>query len=154
MPEDGLQRDYTYNQQAQGDQRRQQLPPPETQVEFLKFVVDPSTKNQYTHITKDLAISYADMTQIGYVHLNLQLLHLITFIEINHGVYKQEGDKYTMLKAPDMDPARHVILQDIYAYLQLLRSNGGFERIQEGTQTVRQHQTFNDTTKKGWGFIK
>lgn len=144
-------REYIYQQPQQQPQR---VIPPENQVEFLKFVLDPTTRAQYTHITKDLAVSNADAPEIAYLHVNLQLLHLVDFVEIGHGKYKKVANtenSFKMLKEPDLDPTRHVILKDIYSYLQLLRSKGGFERQIEATQILKQFSSIKEEPlRKGW----
>lgn len=129
------------------------IPRPENSVEFLKFVLDPEIRKQYTHITKDLAISNADHNEIAYLQINLQLLHLIDFIEVEKTHYKKvKGtNQYTIDKEADLDPTKHVILKDIYCYLQLLRSKLGFERQLEATQILKQFSTLREEQqKKGW----
>lgn len=137
------------NQQGQ---QRQNLPAQNT-VEFLQFVLDPQMRGEYTHITKDLATSNADFNEIKYIDLNLKLLHLIDYIELKKTTYKfsEKGNAWVLDKEGDLAPIKHIILKDIYSFLQLLRSKNGFERTIEATQIFRQQSSFQDQTgKKGW----
>jgi hypothetical protein len=123
---------------------------PETQIEFLKYIVSPQLAEQYLHITKDLAVSNVDLEEIAYVQINLQLLHLIDYIEVNKREYTGAGKAAVMSREGDLDGVRHVILKDIFGYLTLLRSKGGFERLTEATQIVKQHQTLREEKPKAW----
>ena len=140
-------------QYIQQQQNRQVMLPSQS-LEFLQFILSPDTKEAYEHINKDLATSNADAREINYVQLNLQLLHLINYIEVKktqYGVHK-ETNSLVIVKEGDMAKLKHIILQDIYSYLQLLRSKGGFERLAETTSINKQEATYKEELpkKRGW----
>ena len=140
-------------QNIQQPQNRQIMLPSQS-LEFLQFILSPDTKESYEHINKDLATSNADAREINYVQLNLQLLHLINYIEVKknqYGVHK-ETNRLVLVHEGDMGKLKHVILQDIYSYLQLLRSKGGFERMAETTQINKQEATYKEDIqpKRKW----
>ena len=109
------------------------LPPTENMVELTKFILDPESRKLYKHITKDLAVSNLNQEEITYINLNLQLLHMIHYIEDTKG---------------DFEQLKHVILQDVYSYLQLLRSKGGFERLAEITKKLESKQRYEEQRNK------
>jgi len=110
------------------------LPPTDNQAELTKFVLDPEARKMYKHITKDLAISHLDRDEINYININLQLLHMITYIEENEG---------------DLESVKEVILQDIFSYVQVLRSKKGFERLAEITKKSESKAELSETKQKG-----
>jgi len=109
------------------------LPPTDNQAELTKFILDPEARKLYEHITKDFALSNLNREEIDYINLNLQLLHLIIYIEEDKGELKQ---------------LQTVILQDICSYLQVLRSKDGFERLAEITKKVESKQKYEERREK------
>lgn len=114
------------------------LPPTDNQAELTKFILDPEARKLYEHITKDFAVSNLDIAQIEFINNNLQLLHLIIYIEENPG---------------DLKELQKVILQDINGYLQVSRSKEGFERLAEITKKMESKQKYEEqrNRNKFWG---
>ena len=110
------------------------LPPTDNQAELTKFVLDPEARKLYKHITKDLAISHLDREEINFINLNLQLLHMIMYVE------EVEGD---------LENVKKVILQDVFSYVQVLRSKGGFERMAEITKKTESKAELSESKQKG-----
>lgn len=157
MTEEPMQPEQAYNvpmQYIQQQQPNKQVMLPSQSLEFLQFVLNPDTKESYEHINKDLATSNANSEEINYVQLNLQLLHLISYIEVKRTEYgiHQQTQRIVITKEGDMAKLKHIILQDIYAYLQLLRSKNGFERLAETTQINKQEATYKEElpSKRKW----
>jgi hypothetical protein len=112
------------------------LPPTDNQAELTKFILDPEARKLYEHITKDFAVTNLNEEEMNYINLNLQLFHLIKYTEEEKGDFKQLG---------------HVILQDIYSFLQVSRSKDGFERMAEITKKMDTKQKYTeDKVKKGF----
>lgn len=112
------------------------LPPTDNPTEFTKFVLDPQARELYKHITKDLAVSNLDNSEMEYVNANLRLLHMVIYIEEKLG---------------DLEDLKHVILQDIYSFMQVTRSKGGFERLAEITKAMKSYQQYTENKeKKRW----
>ena len=113
------------------------LPPTDNQAELTKFVLDPEARKLYKWITKDLAISHLERDEINYINLNLQLLHMLIYAEETLG---------------DFEPIKEVILQDVFSYVQVLRSKKGFERLAEITKKMESKQELSETRPKGRWF--
>lgn len=109
------------------------LPMTDNPTELTKFIVDPEARKRYDHITKDMAVSNLDRAEIEWININLRLLHMISYVE--------ENEK-------DLDPIRNVILQDVFSFLQVLRSKGGFERKAEISKVMKSFHEQEDKTKK------
>jgi len=113
------------------------LPPTDSPSELTKFILDPEARQLYKHITKDLAISHLDRFEINYINLNLQLLHLIKYVEEEKG---------------DLQMLQENILQDIFSFVQVLRSKGGFERLAEITKKMETKQNYEEKRNTGRWF--
>ena len=112
------------------------LPSTDTPAELTKFIVDPDARKLYKHITKDLAVSNLDKGQMEYVNANLRLLHMVSYVEEAKG---------------DLKDLQEVILQDVFSFMQVSRSKGGFERLAEITKTQKTYAEYKQKNdRKGW----
>ncbi len=116
------------------------LPPGETSVDLMKLILMPSEiqNKELSHITKDLAITTLDKREIYYLNKNLQLIHLLQYIE------EQTGWNLR-------DLVTKIINADIKGYSQITRSKGGFERLAEISKHIKAWQSVTqEEKKKGW----
>jgi len=114
------------------------LPTTDNSVELTKFVLDPQARQRFEHITKDLATTNLNNEEIAYIDINLRLLHMISYVKDDP-------------KSIDLLDIQDVILQDIYTFLQVTRSKGGFERIAEISKQLKTYQKYEENKeKKGW----
>lgn len=114
----------------------QGLPPTDNPTELTKFIVDPEARIRFEHITKDLATTNLNESEIAYIDINFRLLHMISYVEETLG---------------DLDDIKRVILQDVYTFLQITRSKGGFERLAEITKAMKTYQKYEEQKgKQGW----
>lgn len=112
------------------------LPPTETGVELTKFILNPQNTKEFMHITKDLAVSTLDVNEIQYVNTNLNLIHLLNYIQ---GVTKW-----------DLMDLKVIIEADIKGFVQVTRSKGGFERLAEITKALKQYNQFEEKKDRRW----
>jgi hypothetical protein len=126
-----------YNEQEfEKAEREMGLPPTETSVELMKYILDPKTKNRFRHLTKDLAVTNFDKSEIQYCSINLQLMHLLTYI--------------SEITGWELEDLKDLIDADVKAFAQVTRSKGGFERNAETEKKIRQYQSFEEKKDKRW----
>jgi len=125
-----------YEQYQQNPQlyREMGLPPTETSVDLMKLILFPQDKTK-VHITKDLAISNLSKEEIRFVFNNLELIHLLHYIETRTG-----WDLNDLIS--------RVVDADIKGFMQVTRSKGGFERLAEISKHMKTTQTFREDRPK------
>jgi len=128
--------EHEYSQEQMAQEREMGLPATETPVELMKYILDPKTKSRYLHLTKDLAVTNFDKAEIQYSNNNLQLMHLLTYVEGITGW--------------DLEDLKDMIDADIKGFAQVTRSKGGFERKAEVEKSVRQYQTVEEKKSRRW----
>jgi hypothetical protein len=123
-------------QQFEKQDKEMSLPPTETGVELTKFILNPQYNKDFTHITKDLAISTLDPQEIQYVNTNLNLIHLLNYIQ-----GQTSWDLLDLIV---------VVEADIKGFCQVTRSKGGFERLAEITKALKQYNQFEEKKERRW----
>jgi hypothetical protein len=134
-PDEDNQQEY-HEQELEKAEREMGLPPTETSVELMKYILDPKTKDRFRHLTKDLAVTTFSSNEIQYCSVNLQLMHLLTYI--------------AEITAWDLTDLKDLIDADVKAFAQVTRSKGGFERLAETEKKIRQYQSFEEKKDKRW----
>lgn len=137
MNEPNQERQQSYNEQElETIDKESGLPATETSVELMKYILDPKTKGRFRHLTKDLAVTNFDRPEIQYCSINLQLMHLLTYIE--------------GITTWDLEDLKDLIDADVKGFAQVTRSKGGFERNAETEKKIRQYQSFEEKKDKRW----
>lgn len=82
--------------------------------DFNRYVVTPDAREEFKHVTKDLELSKLTEEEVRYLN---KLFNLIRLLRLH---YKQYDEVF--------NAAQQMFLDEIYTYLALNRSIGGFER--------------------------
>lgn len=112
------------------------IAPTETSVDLTRLIIVPQAFANKPHITKDLAITNLDRSEINFLFHNLELIHILQYI-----AKKTKWDLEELIEI--------IVNSDVQGYSQITRSKNGFERLAEITKKLSSIQTFEEKTKKG-----
>jgi len=113
------------------------------QFAFNKFLVTPDSQDRlgFAHINKDLELSLLDKEEISYLNSLFRFVGVLSFFFKSDD--KDSEDAITSRNAKGW------LWQEIYQYLSLNKSLGGFGRKLLVSKTIKQQHEISEKKEKG-----